>query len=342
MSAEHPAPATRQRDGGIDRIKAIAIVCVVAIHSVNLWGRRDLGALVVSATTSWGVPAFFLVSGYLHSRITPYPNGTLARWCRRLLPTYIAATVVALAFRGYVLGEPTGLSELPVALLVGSGWGIYYFVPVLLGALCLSLVFARYPKTVPLAAIFFLPSLIVVRFQPGFDPIIARWGQFGMFRTPVMWWGFFISGWIAAAPLRKHRRGPAWLMPVFASMAALGFLLLFVTDGWFLSPLRATALALTPYAVTTSIMLWSDKPAGRLVLWLSDFSYEIYLLHLFIVVPAQKWLIGMRPSVWEASVLGAAAIVASVVASRAVATGWGILRTRLLLNPKGSEQLAGD
>jgi peptidoglycan/LPS O-acetylase OafA/YrhL len=126
-------------------------------------------------------------------------------------------------------------------------------------------------------------------------------------------------------------------MPLFASMAALGFLLLYITDGWFLSPLRAIALALTPYAVTTSIMLWSDKPAGRLVLWLSDFSYEIYLLHLFIVVPAQKWLIGVTPNVWEASVLVAAAIVASVVASHAVATGWGILRARLALNPEGSE-----
>src|SRR5437868_1945350 len=131
------------REYGLDRIKAVAVLFVVAIHSLGLLGRHDTIGVVAPRLMEWAVPAFFFAAGYVRSRTTPYPPGQIRRWLVRLLPTYLIASALAYAARFY-FGERLGIRDVALGLLTGSAWGIFYFVPLLLTALVLSLALARY------------------------------------------------------------------------------------------------------------------------------------------------------------------------------------------------------
>ncbi len=196
---------------------------------------------------------------------------------------YFLATCLALLYRHLELRESVGFRDLPAALVGGSGWGIYYFVPVLLGVLCVSIVPARYPKAAAICLAIFLPALFAVRWKWQFDPMVARWGMFGMFRSPFFWWGYFFSGWVGAPYLRKHRDVSLWAKLLLIAAAISGIGLLYATAGWHFSPVRALLLSAVPFPIMLSIFSLSSRPPRRVTLALSNSSYEIYLLHIFAV-----------------------------------------------------------
>jgi len=274
-----------ERENGIDRVKAVATLCVVAIHCQTPFsiGRTDLVGRVIPVVTEWAVPAFFFLGGYVRARTTPYPPGTTRRWLKRLLPVYFLASTLALLVRRFEFGEHLAIGEVLLALVTGSAWGIYYFVPLFLGALLSSHVLARWPRSVPWICVVSIVCLVLTRWNADFDPFWRVAGFNGIVRSPLFWWGYFFAGWIVKQRFdRAQWRRPAF---VLSSITALICLFAMLADG----PLLEKALARVgaSIAIPTSLLFLSTRPLGSVTALLSEYSYEVYLFHFFAIAIAR-------------------------------------------------------
>lgn len=302
--------AERVRVPVIDLLKAIAIVMVIWIHAfATPW---DLAALPLSAIlVSWAVPTFFFASGYLRQTTRPVDGATLARWLQRLLVPYAIATVLAVAYRRTVLHHRLDLGDALFALATGSAWPVYYFVPMLAGAYLLAGILSRWPRlALPL---FVLVAPVV---PCGLDPFPRHLGLFWLFRSPFMWWGYFLLGWLAAeresalATVPVHTRRGVGLVAaaVFVVIATVCL----VPGSWrgqvWLPVVTAN------YAFLVSVFLLAHAaPPHRLLRWLSDASYPLYLYHFFFTSAVRSDLMRLgplaEPAAFVAGILGSLGIV---------------------------------
>jgi peptidoglycan/LPS O-acetylase OafA/YrhL len=275
-----------EREHGVDRVKAVAALCVVAIHSQNFFvGRTDLIGRVMPVFTEWAVPAFFFVGGYVRARTTPYSPGTTRGWLTRLLPVYLLASLLALMFRYFVYSDPVGLVEVVRSLLIGSAWGIYYFVPLFLGALICSHGLARYPQSVGWICTLSVVCLVATRADPDLDPLWRLRGFEGIMRSPLFWWGYFFAGWLAKQKLeRVETRGRIFLL---SSLVAVISVLALLAE----MPRLETAVARVSASISIpmALLFLSKRQLGPVTAVLSEYSYEIYLFHYFAIAVARHW-----------------------------------------------------
>jgi surface polysaccharide O-acyltransferase-like enzyme len=298
------------RVDAIDFLKAAAIVTVIYIHGVG--DPFDLARLPWAAyLTSWAVPAFFFASGFLHQRDLPLDAATRRRWTRRLLVPYAIASVLAIAVRAGVRGESLGWRDALFMLTTGSAWGIYYFVPVLFGALLVTPLLARFPRAVlPLALVFWAAPLGVAL---GVDPVYHRLGLFWLLRSPLTWWGYFLAGWMVA----RHR---AALAPGVRRAAGVAGLLLLAgvgsvctVPGVCRDVLGPTLYVANYGAIAALFVLGAELPALRVARFLADASYPVYLYHFFFTDPVRAhggrlggWT---KPAAFAAGTAGALLVV---------------------------------
>jgi len=282
--------SARRRYGSIDTLKAAAIVTVVWIHA---FGRPlNLDALSLEALgTWWAVPAFFFASGFLHFRATPISVATWIAWARRLLGPYLVASLVVLAARRWLWGEPLGWREGLVALAAGSAFNVYYYVPVLMGALVLAVGLSRRPQlALATFVLFWLSGLLGIM---GVEPVNYFFGLFWMMRSPFVWWGYFLAGWVAA----QHRETLAGLSAgqrqrvgsVAAGLVAVVAVGCLVPGSWRM--LGRPLLYVATYAVIVAVVaLGARVGARRAVRFLSEMTYPAYLYHfLFIAAVKHAW-----------------------------------------------------
>jgi len=294
----------------IDLLKASAIVMVIWIHAfADPW---NLHALQLQAIlVSWAVPTFFFASGYLRQTTRPVDGATLARWMQRLLVPYVIATVLAVAYRRVVLHQRYDLSDALFALATGSAWPVYYFVPMLAGAYLLAALLSRVPR---LALPLFVLVAPVVPLE--LDPLPNHLGLFWLFRSPFMWWGYFLLGWLAArgeprmagVPVRQRRRAGLGAAAVFVAIAAV-CLMPGSWRGYVWLP-----VVTANYAFLTSVfLLGHDVHPQRLLRWLSDASYPIYLYHFFFTSAVRGDLMALgtlaEPAAFVAGVVGSLGVV---------------------------------
>lgn len=214
--------------------------------------------------------------------------------------------MLALAFRAAVERAPPSTTTAECArgaaqaLLCGSAFGIYYFVPILCGALVLGWVLSRCGRAALLVALgFFLLSgyLALSGHDPFADLLTPPAGRpfYWRFRSPLRWWGYFLSGWTLAAYWPRAAPGlPAPAPRQFWCNRNVGWALLGVSalTAWALalvSPSRPCAwrgasLSIITYSVIAGFVL--IRPTGRAPSWavtLSQLTYPIYLYHFFFV-----------------------------------------------------------
>ena len=275
-----------EREHGVDRVKAVATLCVVAIHCQTPFGigRTDLLGRAIPALTEWAVPAFFFVGGYVRARTTPYSPGTTRRWLLRLLPVYLLASLLALLCRRYVLGETVALEGIPLSLLTGSAWGVYYFVPLFLGVLVFSHALARWPRSGPWICTISIAALVLTRWNPDLDPFWRAAGFHGIARSPLFWWGYFCAGWVIKQRLERTHSG---LIVALSAIAAVVCLVAILAE----APPLAKALARVgvSIAVPMALLFASVRRLGSAMALLSEHSYEVYLFHFFAIAIAQHW-----------------------------------------------------
>jgi surface polysaccharide O-acyltransferase-like enzyme len=292
----------------IDLVKAAAIVMVIWIHAfADPW---NVAALPLQAIlVSWAVPTFFFASGYLRQTTHPVDRATLTRWMQRLLVPYVIATVIAVAYRRLVLHQNT--LSLAFNLVTGAAWPIYYFVPMLAGAYVLAAILSRFPRAA--LPLFVLVAPVV---PCGLDPLPRHLGLFFLFRSPFMWWGYFLLGWLAAehhaalaaVPAATRRRVGLAAAALFAAIAAICLL----PGSWRGQVWLPVVTANYAFLVSLFLLAYDARP-HPLVRWLSDASYPLYLYHFFFTSAVRGDLVHLgglaEPAAFAAGVLGSLGIV---------------------------------
>jgi peptidoglycan/LPS O-acetylase OafA/YrhL len=314
-SAAQGSASAIPRQAAADLLRASGMVAVVWIHSFVTWSDDDPAWIQrTDYLLRFAVPGFFAVAGFLQAAAgCSGPRGFLARRLGRLGWPYLLASLAALAFRAALWGDWPTWGSLLRDLATGNAWGVYYFVPVLIGASVLGEVIRRLPRLLwPAFALFWVLGWAS-------ETHVFRLADFYYeMRSPGRWWGFFLAGWLVAM---HGSRISAWSWPCRRNWAlGVGALALGLFGGcvWFLPAAWSQAGAAVWYPmvylllVGAALLVW-DRPVPALLRWLSEASYPIYLYHYFAVALVQRSGIGAwRHTVTFALSLAAATAVVLV------------------------------
>jgi len=201
-----------------------------------------------------------------------------------------------------------------------AAFGPYYYVFVILCLVLMTPVFARLPSRVIVSLTFlFLGLDIFATVNKGF----AELGSANVFQThlwlrsPHRWWGYFLLGWM----LREHH---GWLSSFVVKHRS------WVSGGLMLAVAAvASALVHGVPPVATDLLMWANillvlmllfsLASGRtlpsLFVTLSEYTYPIYLFHLFFVLLAQDRIrYAYRAFAWSSLLIPwAAGLVGSLI-----------------------------
>lgn len=280
----------RRRYAWVDLLKAAGILAVVWIHVFQgLDKEKTLLIERLGILSRFAVPAFFLTSGFLQATSKRIgPRAFFTRQLERLLVPYLVASVAAILFRQFILGESFSAKTLLWMITMGDAWGIYYFVPLLVVTAGAGEFLFRFPR-LAWGMWIGLTVLGILAYQLHFFA-----GSFAMeLRNPLRWWGWFCGGWLLAV-----ERGRIDALGRSARLAFGGTLLglaaccyassiVFFAPGWSRPAATLEYLMVEGLLMGVALAAWqgSNRPA---VQWLSEASYPIYLQHYFFIVALER------------------------------------------------------
>lgn len=305
-----------RRSFEVDLLKSVGIVTVVLIHSMREPWNPALSSieLVMGQLTRFAVPGFLLASGFLYATRDPVPaSRTIARM-RRLLPPYLIASCLAqLWWIGQ--GSPHPPATVLREFLLGSSFGIYYYVFVLFVLALLAPLLARLPHP---ALLVFTGAFLVGQGAAETRMVTVPW--FWHMRSPLTWWAYFCLGWLARLHEERIR---SFLRSHVAILAGI--------------------LVITLAAVSIAVSAGIDMPARRALSWLnllmtlaflfalgtrrdasprwarflSDVTYPVYLFHPFFIYATRSWVardpnhtdLALVLLPWLAGLVGSLAVV---------------------------------
>jgi peptidoglycan/LPS O-acetylase OafA/YrhL len=290
------AQATADRYVFLDYLRAIAAWLVVWDHLANIfpqgqglafapaeWVRRNVtGPLGIIQDFGWfGVALFFLISGFIISDRARV-EGVFKFVIRRVLRIYpMLAVPIALSCLLVVAKDQVTVRNLllnltlanylivPQVVLVGVAWTL--IIEVVFYALTAATQFARGS---PHRIAFNLAVVLLTIWQRGaFGP------SFGLFATvasylPILVMGQTIYWWLA-----KGRLSAFWGLAYLAAAWGIFLLGLRAIQPGFLPVTNSYVISLAYALLLFVAMLRMPLPELRLVRFLSDTSYSIYLLH---------------------------------------------------------------
>jgi peptidoglycan/LPS O-acetylase OafA/YrhL len=190
------------------------------------------------------------------------------------------ASGLAIGFWQLALG-PLAVKEMIVLLLTGSAVFPFYFVPVLVGALLLGMVLSRLPALrIPLLLVLLVTGLLS-------ETRVLVLPPFWEWRSPLRWWGYFLSGWTVAAQIGTISRvSPAVRRRMAAGVVAMLGAIVWAARGygaewrWTLGVLQYLSIYCCIGALFLLSFDWREHHAVR---WLSEATYPIYLYHYSIM-----------------------------------------------------------
>jgi len=307
----------------IDHLKAIGILAVILIHSVrDPWDPR-LSSLDVwiGNVTRFAVPSFLLCSGFLYATRSRIPSKTVLRRLRRVLVPYLVASAGAQLWWLWH-GEGRDLSTLVGEVLLGASFGPYYYVFVHFWLVLFAPLFAVLPRSALwglTAAMLLSQGLLETR-------TIRLFTFFWHIRDPLLWWGYFLLGWVLRLhhePVRRFVTSHRGAL-VAAAVAAVGLLALLM-NGYPGSAWVGAFQWLCIYAIIALVFVATcgrGKP-WRAVAVLADATFAIYLFHIFFLYASEE-IVGPASSRfglaeiginWCAGLLGALGVIAVVRAA---------------------------
>lgn len=283
----------RPRVVAIDYLKAISVVAIVWIHAFvpSLFPPGNKGLYVASGIALFAVPGFFFASGFLYQRDLPIPWPLARRRLMRILVPYLIASLFGEIFNVAAGAYRPTLAGVLYNLATGNSLGIYYFVPLLMLMVFLSLILSRAP-------LLFLPLLaisLLIGFLNWTESLFYGHNFFWNVRDPFRWSGYFLFGWF----LHRHWRAVACMAPtvllgarsLLAVMVLLYAAYLFGQERHAWNAGIAGASYLVNYAIILAIFLLTmNAPGTAFVRWLSERSYAIYLYHFFFLSPVLQWM----------------------------------------------------
>jgi len=309
----------RDKDGSrrpeIDWIKAVALVTVVFIHSLPpFFAQRVTPAeLWLGELARFAVPGFLFASGFLYaSSGSRDGSSTMGRRLKRLLVPYVLFSVLA---QFHPVEAPTDFSFVE-NLLSGAALGEYYYIFVIFWMILVVPLVERIPRAafpgVVLVALFLQWGL-----ETGF---LVTLTPFWSIRNPVRWVATFLMGWWVFENRVSIQRAVGAHRAVYLGLL-IAIWVGFAIGLWVVPPglARATLAWLQIYA-SLGILFATRVGTGsapRLVRWLSDVSYSVYLSHLFFVDPVLQaiprtvgagWIALRLGAAWLAGLAGGAAV----------------------------------
>ena len=256
--AELPTPDVRERLAGIDRVKALAILAVIATHAGPPWSvwAADWSTFDACARLTWNVfavPGFLMTAGMLYRRHEPMPL--------RVLGQRLARVAVPL---GVALAAFVALGVVPLTVETFGG-GPYYFLPLLAECIVVAWVLSRFPDELAWAVVGVCAAFAVVY---TLDPFWLGESMFQRQRNPLRDFslGFFVIGWLGVPQQLATRNRRALLVGALACLAL-----------WMLVPHNGTLPRLGYSVLVVAWLLgaaWTF-PGMRL---LSEASLLVYLL----------------------------------------------------------------
>lgn len=311
----------------VDLLKAAAILAVVMVHSINDRIAAYEGGLetLLGHLTRFAVPAFLFAAGFLFDKGTTPALTVLRKAFRRLVPPYLVCSIAILGYEA-LRSAPLTPRAVVGRLVLGETSGIYYFIFVLGYLYVLALGLRRCPRWL-VAALWVAEVAAFVWFYlawPAFliptDP-----GRFWrvLLRNPIIHLLPYLSGWLVGLHYDRirpilARHGLMLAAALLAGDVALLALLQVVPSDAAVHGRELIVALHTAVAVCGLLCVGAARPCRwQAVVWLSECSYGIYLVHLVFVQamhrrfrPAWEELYPERILVtWLASLLGSVAVL---------------------------------
>ena len=319
----------------VDLLKTAGIVAVVVIHSLRDFWNPDFTAseLWIGQMMRFGVPAFLAVSGFLYaaSAGSPASGSSIGPRLQRILIPYLVASCGAIALGlwqgqlsappGYLVealigstGDPSSsahtAANIALDLLLGNAFGPYYYVLVITFFVLLSPWMATLrPRA--LTALLLLALALQIVFEGGF----WYWNDFFWHvRNPLLWGGYFVTGWW----LRIHSNSITRAVQQFRGVFVLGAvalvsgcatLLAFESTGTLPHAVIQLTAWVGVYAILFLLLIvaWGRNTRSIWLARVSDLTYTIYLFHLFVLYPLRKSIGGYSEGFDPGILLGIAA-----------------------------------
>jgi peptidoglycan/LPS O-acetylase OafA/YrhL len=311
---------------GVQALRGIAALSVVVAHIVSI--RTDMGiessiALGALAVLQSGVDVFFVISGFIITVTAVRAGAERGRWgavdfawsrVQRIYPIYwvvLAAAFVSSywisvgppVFSGDKLTTDVILLRTPANYFVSPAWTLYFEVSFYAAAaVAIALVPRQFFTAALTATLLFITSAVL---RPDID--------FGVFSHGLtLEFGF---GVVIALLIQRANLG------LTAPCLSVG-LLLFATGGYLQinghvsNTMRVLTFGLgaafTIYAVIVAELRGTKFP--KLLQWLGDMSYSLYICHYLIVVWLALNVVDWVPRplqlvLWLAAVLSVSALV---------------------------------
>ncbi len=279
----------RPRREDIDLMKGVAILAVVGIHSLGRFIDDPASATVITGPLRFCIPVFLYCAGTLFISVRDFPG--LWRRYRRILLPYVPMAILAQIAMRISNGQPT-LFEKPLfglqRLLLAQDWNIYYFIWVIAILYAIGYSIRDVRRSLAIGILIFSFALAMIHFQLKMDLFdrfmitdevrsvyecryVAFWACFfvlGLYSTRLGTERFFANtsnaGGAAAVVL-------AAIVAIYQSHHVSG------------DPYDSPLVLLFGVAC---IWAMSGRKCPTAFQYLSECSFGIYLIHLFIVYAA--------------------------------------------------------
>lgn len=289
------------RDLSIDAFKGVAIIAVVAIHTIYIAGSpHSLAFVYYRQLLNFSVPLFFFIAGYWSSKaridsLKDYANFLGGRLSRILVP-YFFWSAILIGYAVFYSGS-IDLYQTVFNLFTGGACLGYYFAiaitQVYLLTPVLQYINRRFGWYGFSAVVIFGLTMYFILYLSRYFKVIGNLPQMLPFYTWIIYYeiGLFLPGRYAETIISRKFR-------VYISLAVPVSLLILLTEMSFMlsqgdhldfivSPLKYSTLL---YSVCVILVLLSYKDAfsrlPKLIHKLGYYSYGIYLIHVMILAQA--------------------------------------------------------
>ncbi|TWU56885.1 Acyltransferase family protein [Rubripirellula tenax] len=308
------------RDGAIDVMKAISILAVVAIHTLDRFMVEGSTVQIGFSSLRFCIPVFLYCSGLLFVSVTT--TDRLFRRIKRVVGPYLIYAIAAQFVSAFAYGSPFPWQD-PVRsigrLIFAQDWNIYYFVFVIVCCYCIGFLMTRF--TVRVASITLFISLVIAIFHSSvknavFESVaVSETARAAYDLRYVPYWFFFFAMGLFSE--RLHLR------TMFLRYSYVGLILAMLFGGMTVRH-YANHPESNPYDHpwivfygTAVIWAFSRLSANPVTEYLSARSYGIYLSHIFVVYLSLR-LIGRMipdPHAWMGVGLFCVALVVPLAVS---------------------------
>ncbi|HEY9620102.1 MAG TPA: acyltransferase [Crinalium sp.] len=288
------------KDQSFQIFRGLAIVAVVAIHAISLAssssGNFELqSALIFRQFINFAVPVFLFISGYFSVKLFNNRNDYFrfleSRLTRLLTPYLIWSLAGIILLRNWHEVKPI---EAAILLLTGQSVGPYYYIVVLLQFTLITPILIKSLTNRFLSAFIISLSPISLLILYGIN-LFSDGLSFPWYALPCTIWIMFYYWGIYA----RVKLDDAWFykkLPVFIFCLLLCLLLSviesqYLHERWNDSEFAASQIKVSSFAASFCFInvLMGLRKIGiesHFIARLGDFSFGIYLVHMFLLAPS--------------------------------------------------------